>query len=107
MSLLRKCKPAGSCENKVFANRSPDRFAHYLIQIAKLAGYNERLELDLGFKPLNDLANSELRTMLRDLMIKLRHLEAIDVMPEHGEETETESAESSQIQATTTGPTSK
>ena len=80
---------------KVFANKSPDRFAQYLIQIAKLAGYNEKIEVDLTFKPLNQLSDSELRTMLRDLTAQLR---AIDVTPEHIEAVSREYGESSQAQ---------
>jgi len=78
---------------KVFANKAPDRYAQYLIQIAKLAGYNEKLEVDFSFKPLHNLADSELRTMLRDLTIKLRQLEAIDVTAEQVEEKPAGSAE--------------
>jgi len=89
---------------KVFANKAPDRYAQYLIQIAKLAGYNEKLEVDLTFKPLNNLADSELRTMLRDLTAQLR---AIDVTPEHIEAVSRECGESSQAQAKIIVPPSK
>ena len=92
---------------KVFANKSPDRYAQYLTQIAKLGGYNEKLELDLTFKPLNQLADSELRTMIRDLTRQLREFEAIDVTPEHVEETDAQCAESSQAEAKTPRPPRK
>ena len=92
---------------KVFANKAPDRYAQYLIQIAKLAGYNEKLEVDFSFKPLKNLADSELRTMLQDLMTKLRELEAIDVTPERIEETSTRSGESATLIESNSEPPSK
>jgi hypothetical protein len=92
---------------KVFANKAPDRYAQYLIQIAKLAGYNEKLEVDLTFKPLNNLADSELRTMLRDLTIKLKQLEAIDVTPKQVDEKPAGSAESRILMESNSKPPSK
>ena len=92
---------------KTFANKAPDRYAQYLIQIAKLAGYHEKLEVDVTFKPLHNLADSELRTMLRDLTIKLRQLEAIDVTPEHIEETSAGSDESRTLIESKSEPPSK
>ena len=60
---------------KAFANKSPDRWAQSIAIMAKCAGFHERLEVDIKFKPLTALADSELRNMLQELNRKLDRIE--------------------------------
>ena len=64
---------------KVFANKTPDRYAQYLTQIAKLAGYSsEKIEVD-HYVNLSLVSDSELRSMLIDLRNKLDAIENKDI----------------------------
>jgi len=64
---------------KVFANKTPDRYAQYLTQIAKLAGYSsEKIEVD-HYVNLSLISDSELRSMLIDLRNKLDATENKDI----------------------------
>ena len=60
---------------QAFANKAPDRYWQSVTQAAKLAGFSEKLEVDIKFKPLSSLADSELRNMLQDLSKKLDRIE--------------------------------
>ena len=68
-----------------FANKSPDRYWQSITQAARLAGFNEKIEVDVKFKPLSSLADSELRNLLQGLSKQLNRIEDntkyIDVSP--------------------------
>lgn len=59
---------------KKFADKSPDRYWQAVVQAARLGGFSDKLEVDVKFKPLSSLADSELRNMLEDLNHKLDHV---------------------------------
>ena len=71
--LLNNSPSPGSIQK--FSNKSPDRWAQSIAIMAKIAGFHERLEVDVKFKPLSSLADSELRNMLQDLNKKLDRIE--------------------------------
>lgn len=62
---------------KAFADKQPDRFAQYVTQIAKLSGFNDKLEVDIGFKAILQLSDAE-----KLALIKQYEAQQIDVSPE-------------------------
>lgn len=64
---------------KKLADKSPDRYAQYITQMAKLSGYSEKIEVEQSKVNLKQLAMSELRSLLSDLSSQLK---AIDVTPQ-------------------------
>lgn len=65
-----------------FANKAPDRYMQALTICSKLAGYQDKIEVDVNIKALTQLADTELRSLLKDLT---RQLRAIDVTEESNE----------------------
>ena len=62
---------------KIFADKAPDRYAQCLTQYAKLAGYNEKIDVEhtVTFKNMSDM---ELITLLNQALIRLQE---IDITP--------------------------
>lgn len=91
LSNFLACEPNAKAI-RLAAKRSPDRWVQSLTQLARLAGYHDKLELDVELSRVTDLSDAELETRITRVLANAELSHGVSPYPlvETAETTETD-----------------